>query len=39
MQEIQDLCRALRLAGMADSFEARNKEALANQLSFTEALC
>lgn len=37
MQEIQDLCRSLRLGGMADSFEARNKEALANQLSFTEA--
>lgn len=36
MQEIQDLCRALRLSGMADSFDARNKESLANQLSFAE---
>lgn len=36
MREIQDLCRSLRLSGMADSFESRNKEALANQLSFAE---
>ena len=36
MQEIQELLRQLRLNGMADSYDARNKEALSNQLSFAE---